>query len=320
MRILFLLLLTAVSALAQKVPLYNTNTLYFYPSNILSSNFSSSAAVAITKGASGQLSLSISNAGIADAMLRNSAAVSVIGRSANSSGAPADIAAGADGLFLGRSNSTVGFIKVALTNASLWNVNPVGQSANQVLAWDGTSAIWTNKNPGIWLNGVATNLNTYADSTTTIPLIANGFAATTTNIIQVKHPGGAIVGRVDTNGFWLSGLDTVFTNITTDATITTLGAVTLANDTIVRLETRVMGYSPGLTNVGAYHRAGFFATTNGVTRLVGSVQTAGGQGEDAAGWDCTLDASGQTARVRVTGAVNQTNKWTAIVNIYPNVW
>lgn len=59
MRILLLLLLTAFSAFAQKVPLYNTNTLYFYPSNILASNFSAGANLLITKGASGQLTLAL---------------------------------------------------------------------------------------------------------------------------------------------------------------------------------------------------------------------------------------------------------------------
>lgn len=49
------------------------------------------------------------NAIITNAMLRNSAALSVLGRSANSVGAPADIAAGADGQVLRRASSVLGF-------------------------------------------------------------------------------------------------------------------------------------------------------------------------------------------------------------------
>jgi hypothetical protein len=50
---------------------------------------------------------------VTDADLRDSAALSVIGRSANSSGDPADIAAGTDGHVLRRSGTTLGFGTVA---------------------------------------------------------------------------------------------------------------------------------------------------------------------------------------------------------------
>lgn len=60
----------------------------------------------------------INNNAVTDAKLRDSAAVSVIGRSANSSGDPADIAAGADGNVLRRSSSTVGFGTIDLTSAT----------------------------------------------------------------------------------------------------------------------------------------------------------------------------------------------------------
>lgn len=50
---------------------------------------------------------------VTDAKLRNSAALSVIGRSANSTGDPADIAASADGDVLRRSGTTLGFGTVA---------------------------------------------------------------------------------------------------------------------------------------------------------------------------------------------------------------
>lgn len=47
--------------------------------------------------------------GISNAKLRNSSALSVIGRSANSTGDPADIAAGSDGYILRRSGTSLGF-------------------------------------------------------------------------------------------------------------------------------------------------------------------------------------------------------------------
>jgi hypothetical protein len=51
----------------------------------------------------------ISDKAITNAKLRDSAALSVIGRSANSTGEPADIVAGADGRFLRRISSVLGF-------------------------------------------------------------------------------------------------------------------------------------------------------------------------------------------------------------------
>jgi hypothetical protein len=51
----------------------------------------------------------IADEAITNAKLRDSAGLSIIGRSANSTGQPADIVAGADGRFLRRSSSVLGF-------------------------------------------------------------------------------------------------------------------------------------------------------------------------------------------------------------------
>lgn len=61
---------------------------------------------AITVNSTG---VSVSDDGITNAKLRNSSALSVIGRSANSVGDPADITAGTDGYVLRRSGATLGF-------------------------------------------------------------------------------------------------------------------------------------------------------------------------------------------------------------------
>lgn len=62
----------------------------------------------ISKSA-GSLSTAIVNNAVTDAALRDSAATSVIGRSANSTGDPADIATSTDGQVLRRSGGTLGF-------------------------------------------------------------------------------------------------------------------------------------------------------------------------------------------------------------------
>lgn len=321
-KLLSILLFVPVLAFAQRIPLYNTNTLFLTPSNLFASNIISGPAIQLTKGANGQLTLTVSNASVADAMLADMTATSLEGRSANSTGVRAAIQASANGQGFYRSNSLLSAGKLGFTNDYVYNVNPVGQSANQVLAWDGISLIWTNKNPGIWLNGVATNLNTYADSTTVIPLTANGFAATATNVMQVKHAGGAIVSRVETNGFWLAAYDVIFTNVTTDASLTTIGQIAMPDNSVWVVEAWATAYSPGLTNVAGYKRAGIFSCTNSVSRLVGALAaTHAFSGEDQSAWDFTMGINAPNlVRFQATGAVNQTNKWTVIARMTQQLW
>lgn len=90
----------------------------------------------------GQISTSqIANNAVTNDKLRDSAALSVIGRSANSTGDPADIAAGTDGHVLRRSGTTLGFGTLAsgafasntVSRAALVNgtaLTVIGRSAN----------------------------------------------------------------------------------------------------------------------------------------------------------------------------------------------
>jgi hypothetical protein len=66
----------------------------------------------------GSNATTIANDAVSDAKLRDSAALSVIGRSANSTGDPADIAAASDGQVLRRSGTTLGFGAVDLASAN----------------------------------------------------------------------------------------------------------------------------------------------------------------------------------------------------------
>jgi hypothetical protein len=61
----------------------------------------------------------LDNNAVTDAKLRDSAALSVIGRSANSSGDPADIAAASNNQFLGRRGDVVGFYTLNATDLSI---------------------------------------------------------------------------------------------------------------------------------------------------------------------------------------------------------
>jgi hypothetical protein len=72
-----------------------------------------SALTGDVTAAAGSNSTAIPNNTITDAKLRDSAALSVIGRSANSSGNPTDIAAANDAEVLRRSGTSIGFGTVA---------------------------------------------------------------------------------------------------------------------------------------------------------------------------------------------------------------
>jgi hypothetical protein len=74
------------------------------------------APIASTGGVTPTISLN--NAGVTDAKLRDSTALSVIGRSANSAGVPADIAAASDGQVLRRSGTTLAFGATNLANTN----------------------------------------------------------------------------------------------------------------------------------------------------------------------------------------------------------
>jgi hypothetical protein len=67
---------------------------------------------------SGSQATTIANNAVTDAKLRDSAALSVIGRSANSSGDPADIAAASDGQTIRRSGTSIGFGALDLASAN----------------------------------------------------------------------------------------------------------------------------------------------------------------------------------------------------------
>ena len=100
---------------------------------------------------------------------------------------------------------------------------------------------------------------------------------------------------------------------TTDATVTTLGAVTLNSAKTTQIEVTVIARRTGGASGTAQDGAGY--------RLIATFQ-AGVQigatsvlhtAENQAGWDATLDYSASTARIRVTGAASNNIVWHAHV-------
>lgn len=115
----------------------------------------------------------IKDNGVSNAKLRDSAALSVIGRSANSSGDPADIAASSDGHVLRRSGTSLGFGQVATAGVANDAIDDtkVGNRVPQFIRRQGgNSANW----------GTAGTSN-----------YTPGMVRMQSGSIQVTHPGGS---------------------------------------------------------------------------------------------------------------------------------
>lgn len=143
---------------------------------------------------------------------------------------------------------------------------------------------------------------------------------------------GAHTATQPTLGSTVSSLTTVATNddptentsqgraTTTDATVTTLQTITIPASTTVNIVTRVVarrtGGAAGVAEDGAaYERVATVKNVAGTATLIGAVATPYTM-EDQAGWDCTIDVTGATARVRVTGAINNNVTWHATTKTY----
>lgn len=108
---------------------------------------------------------------------------------------------------------------------------------------------------------------------------------------------------------------------TTDATVTTLATITIPATTTMQIEATVVARRTGGTGGTAEDGAGYrinatvknVAGTATIIGAVGALYTA----EDQAGWDATIDVTGATARIRVTGATNNNVSWVTTYRLQP---
>lgn len=126
---------------------------------------------------------------------------------------------------------------------------------------------------------------------------------------NVRISGAGSTFRMLGNSDWISAQGTV---TTTDATQSTAMSIPIPTDTTVLLEVRVIGRRTA-GSAGAAGDSAAYVRTARFKNIAGTVTMVTLQSdytsEDQAGWNCTLDANTTNARVRVTGAANNTVLW-----------
>jgi hypothetical protein len=173
----------------------------------------------------------LANDAVSNAYLRDSGACSVIGRSANSTGDPADISAASNGLLLARQSDAVAFSTVSALldsvfgstrgmvlrrEAAAWAAYALGASGT-FLKSDGTDATWaasTSALPRGYIDGLIT-ANNATDATNDIDF-AEGVARDYTNTVDMT--GTAMTKRLDADFAEGTGNGMRYTTAITDTT------------------------------------------------------------------------------------------------------
>ena len=149
--------------------------------------------------------------------------------------------------------------------------------------------------------------------------IATGFTSATGSgaLVYGTAPtlGGTVTysgtGAVSSNDAKGTETDTNPVHVqTTDATVTTLDSFTLASGTALLVSWNVTAIKSDSTQAAGYLVSATFRNNAGTVAAVGSVQVIAM--EDDAAWDCTIDNSGTTIRLRITGKASTTIQWSAV--------
>jgi len=105
---------------------------------------------------------------------------------------------------------------------------------------------------------------------------------------------------------------------TTDATTTTLQSITVPTDSVIMLIAKIVGRRTGGSS-GASGDSGIYIRTARFKNVGGTVTMYNLQtdftSEDQFAWNGTLDVSGTSARIRVTGAANNNVTWTVTYEV-----
>jgi hypothetical protein len=101
------------------------------------------------------------------------------------------------------------------------------------------------------------------------------------------------------------------TAATTDDTVTTLGTFAIPTGSCVSVVADVVACIADASVGASYSARATFRNAGGVVSQVGTTSSLDTDADGgAAAWVCTIDSSGTNARVRITGGVGETIRWT----------
>lgn len=142
-----------------------------------------------------------------------------------------------------------------------------------------------------------------------------GSSAITGSSISLTNSAGTVIETLtQTSGASKTSL--INTVNTTDATVTTIQTITLPTDTTYGIrgfvEGRRTGGASGSTGDSAVYT--FFAAVKNIGGTASLISTADIVAkEDQPAWDLTIDATGATIRIRVTGAASNNITWNVLL-------
>lgn len=173
---------------------------------------------------------------------------------------------------------------------------------------------WTLPRP--WLKVMKAGKTGYLrlDPPDVVSLIGSGNIPPEVQMELVSLTQVPLGGFDDLDPFDDERLNTV---TTTDATVTTIWSDTLADNTAYRFEAIVVARGTAAAARATYHRVcTVYREAAGAATLQGAVLAPTTDAESVAGWDVTFDVTGNTLRLRVTGAAATAIRWNArITNI-----
>jgi len=171
----------------------------------------------------------------------------------------------------------------------------------------GQFGIVNTTNVTIGSGATVTNPVARASSASAVALTAKQAASSTTNAVEILDSSGNIIGRVITNGIYLGRYDFVATLQTTDNTTNVAYSFTPVDNSSVRVIIDAMAYNS--TSSSSHGRIAAFKTVSGSVSQI-SITAAVGTFEDDSAYECLIDTSSNTIRVRVAGNTAKTVNWT----------
>lgn len=250
---------------------------------------SSSAITALTGDVTatgpGSVPATIADDAVTDAKLRESAALSVIGRSANSTGNPADIAAANDGEVLRRSGATLGFGQVVaagiasdavitakildknVTYAKIQDISATSRILGRKTAGSGVTEELTVSDVLDFLGGAAQGDIIYRGSSGWDNLAAGTAGQVLQSNGASANPSWVTPGAVPSNLGWFgSNSPFCFWSQASAASIGQFGVASINPGTVVGTNSLVVNSADGLyqqyvTGAIANQNAGWLAST-----------------------------------------------------------